>query len=267
MITVDARGIEEVQRRLESLAREQIPYATMLAINETAFAVRGAVQDEMKRVFDRPKPWTINQVRVRKATKTKLVAVVGTLEGIKGLYGENAGFSATSSGVYEQVLTPHIESGERFPKRSETRLRRAGILPEGWIVVPGPGMPLDAYGNAKSSEMLQVLSWLNALQWSSQGSTQNRAEKVRKRRNAAEKRGEEYFAVGRTSGKALGANYRRPGVYRRFRDGRVIAMLFFISRYSYKSTLDWSGIVKRTADRVMPAAADRAIARAIETAR
>lgn len=77
MITVDARGIEEVQRRLESLAREQIPYATMLAINETAFAVRGAVQDEMKRVFDRPKPWTINQVRVRKATKTKLVAVVG----------------------------------------------------------------------------------------------------------------------------------------------------------------------------------------------
>ena len=33
------------------------------------------------------------------------------------------------------------------------RLQRAGILPQGWTVVPGAGMPLDAYGNSVRGQL------------------------------------------------------------------------------------------------------------------
>lgn len=267
MITVDIRGINEVQRVLSNLAEKQIPYATMLALNETAFATREAIQREIKSVFDRPTPWLVNQVTVRKATKQDLIAIVGTLEGIKNQYGENAGFSRTSSGVYERILAPHIVGGKREQKRSEQRLQRAGILPAGWIMVPGSGMPLDAYGNPKTSELLMVLSWLNAMNWSSQGASQNRAEKVRKRKNKAEKRGDEYFAIGRTSEKSLGSSYLRPGVYKRTGKGKLKAMLFFVSRYSYQTRLDWLGVARSTAESTLPVVMERAISKAIATAR
>lgn len=266
MITVDIRGFSEVQRALQDLAANQIPYATMLALNGTAFATRTAIQQEIKRVFDRPTPWLVNQVTVRKATKTDLAAIVGTLEGIKNQFGQNVGFSRASSGVYERILAPHIEGGQRMQKRSEQRLQRAGILPPGWIIVPGPGMPLDAYGNAKADELIMILSWLNALNWSSQGAMQNRAERISKRKNRAERRGDAYFAIGRTSEKALGSRYLRPGVYKRTGRGKVQAMLYFVSRYAYQIKLDWMGTANKTAQEVLPIETSRAVRKAIETA-
>ena len=63
MIKLDIRGLPEVRSALDNLAQEQIPFAMMVAINNTAFKVRAALQDEMKSVFDRPTPWLIRQVR------------------------------------------------------------------------------------------------------------------------------------------------------------------------------------------------------------
>jgi len=267
VITLDVRGLETVQRQLRNLADEQMPYAMMLALNDTAFKVRAALQAEVKSVFDRPTPWLVNQVTVRKATKKDLTAIVGTLEGIKNQYGQNMGFSRSSSGVYERILEPHIQGGQRQQKKSELRLQRAGLLPSGWIMVPGPGMPLDVYGNPLSSELIMILSWLNAMNWSSQGASQNRAEKVTRRKNKAEKRGEEYFVIGRTSEKALGSSYLRPGVYKRLRDRRIKAMFFFVSKYAYKARLDWNGIARQTAEQELGPAMAVAMQRAIATAR
>lgn len=268
MITVDVRGLSEIQAALRNLASEQMPFAMMTAINTTAFKVKDALQQEMRSVFDRPTPWLVRQVAVAKATKQSLTAIVGTPEGIKDARGNNAGFSRTSSsGVFERILSPHIVGGSRNQKAAEYRLQKAGILPPGWLAVPAPDAPLDSYGNLPGSWWMLLLSWLNAAQWSSQGATQNRAEKVSKRKNKLERAGLEMFAAipGRPRTRHL-----QPGVYLRQRKGGFSALkplLLFVPRVGYQARLDWAGVAQRTVEAAMPAAMSAAVQRAIETAR
>ena len=51
----------------------------------------------------------------------------------------------------EKILQAEIFGGSRRPKRSEVALRRVGILPDGYFLVPGQACPLDQYGNVKGS--------------------------------------------------------------------------------------------------------------------
>ena len=268
MISIDIRGMTDVQRQLRNLAEEQMPYAIATAVNTTAFKVKDALQQEMQSVFDRPTPWLIRQVAVAKATKETLTAVVGTPEGIKDAQGNNAGFSrVTSSGVFERVLSPNIDGGSRRLKAAEHRLQSAGILPKGWFAVPAPDAPLDRYGNLSGAWWVMLLSWLNALQWSSQGATQNRAEKTSKRKNKLERAGVGMFAAipGRAATRHL-----RPGVYLRQVKGGfnvIKPLLLFVNKVEYDARLDWFGIAKRTVEAEMPAAMAAAVQRAIDTAR
>lgn len=268
MISVDVRGMREVQAALRNLASEQIPFAIMTAINSTAFKVKNALQAEMQSVFDRPTPWLIRHVAVAKATKENLTAIVGTPEGIKDISGKGAGFSrVTSSGVFERYISPHIEGGSRLPRNAETRLRKAGLLPQGWFAIPAPDAPLDSYGNLSGQWWMMLLSWLNAAQWSSQGASQNRAEKVSKRKNKLERQGVELFAA--TPGNAR-TRHLKPGVYARQRKGgfnTIKPLLLFVSRVTYQSRLDWAGIQQRTVEKELPDAMRAAVQRAIDTAR
>lgn len=269
MIRLDIRGLPEVQRMLRNLATEQMPFAVSTALNTVAFKAKDAIQAEMKTVFDRPTPWTIRQVAVAKATKKNLTAIIGTPEGIKDAQGRNAGFSrTTSSGVYERILTPHIEGGKRLARPAEVRLRKKGILPSGWVAVPAPGADLDQYGNLSSSWWLIILSWLDALQWSSQGAVQNRAEKISKRKNKLERAGLQLFSV--TPGQQR-TRHLKPGVYfRKYIKGKmnkINPILLFVLRASYQARLDWYGVLQKTVEKEMPAAMSKAIQRAIETAR
>lgn len=266
MIEIDIRGMAAVNAALSGISR-QLPFVMATAINTTAFKVKEALQAEMRSVFDRPTPWLIRQVAVAKATKQTLTAVVGTPEGVKDAQGRNAGFSRSSSGVFERILVPHIEGGNRRLRAAEHRLQKAGILPTGWLAVPAPDAPLDSYGNLTGAWWMMVLSWLNAAQWSSQGATQNRAEKVSKRKNKLQRAGLEMFAAipGRPRTRHL-----TPGVYLRQRRGgfsTIKALLLFVPRATYQPRLDWAGVSQRTVEAEMPKAMAAAVQRAIETAR
>lgn len=261
MLAIDLRGIQEGQAFFVRVAGDSLRYAQMTAINDVAFQVRAAELAEMRRVFDRPTPWLQRQVAVRKATTQTLTALIGTPEGVKDAYGNNAGFARSSSGVFERILAPHIEGGSREAKAGERRLRAAGILPGGWFAVPGKGATLDQYGNLSGQWWMMILSWLNAAQWSSQGAMQNRAEKRSKRRNTLERQGYDLFAVRPGQASRL-----RPGVYLR-KGGSIKSILMFVSSVSYRKTLDWFGVFDRTVRAELPGAAERAVRRALETAR
>jgi hypothetical protein len=267
VIKLDIRGLPEVRSALNNLAQEQIPFAMMVAINNTAFKVRAALQDEMKSVFDRPTPWLIRQVAVAKATKTSLTAVVGTPEGIRDMYGNPTGFSRTSSsGVYERIISPQswvvaVICGLLM------ELEKAGILPPGWRAVPAPDAPLDSYGNLSAQWWMMLLSWLNAAQWSSQGAIQNRAEKTSNRKNRLQRAGMELFAAipGRPRTRHL-----QPGIYARQRKNglnTIKPLLLFVRSVTYKKRLDWTGIATRTVETELPDAMASAVRLAIETAR
>lgn len=270
MITLDIRNLDEVQRQLRNLAQEQLPYAMMTAINTTAFKVKSALQAEMRTVFDRPTPWIINQVAVAKATKDNLTAVVGTPEGVKDATGKGMGFSrTTSSGVYERIIAPHVVGGSREQRAAERRLTRVGLLPAGWRVVPSEDAPLDQYGNLSSAWWVQLLSWVNAMNWSSQGASQNRAEKTSKRKNKLERQGISVFVIP-PWGKGRARSKLYPGLYLRQEKGgysAIASIAHFMPNATYRARLDWSGISERTAREELPDAMAKAVQRAIETAR
>lgn len=67
-----------LERRLDRMARDQLPFATAMAINEVAETVRIAERNSLEYTFDRPTPFTENAVTLfAKASKARPEAVVG----------------------------------------------------------------------------------------------------------------------------------------------------------------------------------------------
>jgi len=69
-------NIKEVTKGLSSIQKKQVPFATMLALNDTAFALHKTYKAQTKQKFDNPTPFTQKGFRVDKAKKTELTAVV-----------------------------------------------------------------------------------------------------------------------------------------------------------------------------------------------
>ncbi|MBK8706683.1 MAG: hypothetical protein IPN33_25955 [Saprospiraceae bacterium] len=88
------------------------------------------MQKDMKRVFDRPTPFTINNsLYIKPSTRDDLQAEVW-LKG-DGMYESS---KATPAVKY---LSPEIFGGPRQARSSELDLRRAGYLESDMFTVPG----------------------------------------------------------------------------------------------------------------------------------
>jgi hypothetical protein len=61
---------------LNDIARKQLPYAISAALNDVAVQVQMGERANLQHVLRHPRPFTVNSVFFRKATKAKLVAVV-----------------------------------------------------------------------------------------------------------------------------------------------------------------------------------------------
>jgi len=72
-VTVDSSALT---KKLNNVKKRQIPYAMMLALNNTAFDVRAAEQAQMGRDFDQVSRFTKAGVQVRKATRSSLKSEV-----------------------------------------------------------------------------------------------------------------------------------------------------------------------------------------------
>ena len=98
---IDVRdNIKEVTKGLSSIQKKQIPFATMLALNDTAFALQKTYKAQTKQKFDNPTPFTQKGFRVKKAKKTHLEAVV---------------FVDEKRVDYMQL---QVDSGTRVPKKT-----------------------------------------------------------------------------------------------------------------------------------------------------
>lgn len=252
------QDVREVERMFSGLAKKQTPFATANAINTLLFASLAAEKREMERVFDRPTRYTLNSLRVRKAKKTDLAGrmwVKSKLDAGKGTSPEN-------------YLLPNIEGGPRKAKRFEVALRRIGVLPEGWLSVPGEGATLDAYGNMSRAQIVQLLSWFHA--FGEQGYRANITEKTKARlkRGTKRKYGISYYAAipGREKTRKL-----TPGIYKRIRTGfgtATVPVLIFIRRANYQAKrFDFEGIADRYVRAHFRAEFEKQMRRAIATAR
>lgn len=123
-------NIDNLARRIPRELRGQIPFATSMALNNTAFAVR---QEEIKQVdkkLDRPTPFTKRGFLFKKSSKKNLVASV---------FINNKGNKDRTKFMKFQV-----DGGTRTPKK------RA-------VLVYGAAYPKDRYGNIPSSKLRMAI--------------------------------------------------------------------------------------------------------------
>jgi hypothetical protein len=233
-------NIAGVIARLNDIERRHVPFATALALTRTAQEVRKAEVEEMKRVFDRPTPFTLNSLYLKAATKADLTAKIW----LKDI-----------SGRAEHYLIPEIFGGARRLKGFERLLMRKGLLPPGWMAVPGAAAKLDAYGNISGGQMIQILSALKAL--GEQGYAANRTKASAKRRRGKQA---ELF-VGRPGGGRL-----PNGVWQRFRfahGSAIKPILIFIRGPRYQQRFDFFGVGKRVTAVIFPGIFDQALREAL----
>ncbi|MBC9208197.1 hypothetical protein IBL26_15240 [Roseomonas aerophila] len=104
-------------RKLDDLAKKQIPFATAAALTKTAKAAAGSTRKELPSIFDKPTPFTMNSIAIQPATKNHLEARV---------------FVKTQQAEY---LGPQEEGGVRKPKKAallipqKAKLNSYGNLP------------------------------------------------------------------------------------------------------------------------------------------
>ena len=226
---------------------------TAKALNWTIYNVRDAQRRAMAQVFDRPTPFTLNQTnRVMLATPDLLQAQTKIRDD-------------QSSGVApSNYLGPQIYGGRRKVKASEKALQANGLMPTGWIAIPGPGARLDAYGNMSRGQISLILNYLGTYREAGYNTIQAK-DRDRFKRGSKKRRGFVLF-VARVGNK----NGLQPGVYERtaFGFGQAIKpLLIFVSRATYRARFDFVGIAKRTTEQRFPQEFAAAFKRAVATAR
>ena len=80
---IDIRGdMKKARRHLNRLQRQHIPFATALALNETATDVQAYEKIKIKQELHEPIKTTVNAIRVKRTNKRELEAKVFILPAI-----------------------------------------------------------------------------------------------------------------------------------------------------------------------------------------
>lgn len=257
-IKIDTRGMDAAIKRFSTLTQRSIEIAQQRALIGSARAIHAEAKREIARVFSNPTRFTLNSLTT-KFDKAKMEASVETKDG----YWVRA----------DNYLQAQIEgSSSRRQKAFEKALQAVGVLPAGWVAVPGERAKLDPYGNHSVGEIRQILSWFDAAERVA-GSTQNMgfAGREKRRKGTKKKAGWEYFAVRpgdkrgftRSNGKA-GTHKMQPGVYRRTNyamGSRIEPVIIFVRKAAYRPRFDLYGIGRKVAAREFQAQFDAALQR------
>jgi hypothetical protein len=233
-IDVKVSGMAELKLRLAGLERK-IPTITKAALNDAAYLGTQKTKAALASSFDRITPWIRNSVRYKKATPQKLEAMIDFEQ-----WGNKTAVTAA------MVLAAEIYGGRRKLKRHEIALQRAGILPAGMAIVPGPAADIDQYGNMRAAQIVQIVSYFKA--FGEQGYRANmrdggkRLARDNKRTGA---RGFAYFVLQKPHGKL------HPGIYQRYTfaaGSAVKPVMYFVRVPAYRQRLDFYDIAQKAAE-------------------
>lgn len=231
VMTIEVKGLKGVGRFLSGAQKKQVPFATSLAINNTAKSIKAKIESNIKKVFDRPTPKTQKSLFFRPSTKKRLRATVE----IKDFVGKGAAPS--------EYLQHHVEGGKRRFKRSEIALHRRGILPRGWYTMLADDAKRNKHGNMTGGQYTKMLSGLRSL--SEVGFSGN----LGKGRRAV------YFSTPQ-------------GVFKRTGKKTIKHILFFTQKVPhYKKRLPIHSTARKVYDKEYILHFDRAFALAMRTAR
>lgn len=244
-------NLPEVQQKIQRLGKA-VPSVLREAINRTADWAATDVGREMRKVFDRPTPYTLKSLRVFYASTSKLEATLW--------------FKQRSRDADKPWAMPQIAGGARDMKPMEQRLQQAGILPAGWFVVPGGAAPLDGYGNVSRGEISRILNVLGTFREAGYNKANDKTRQRLRKGNA--KKGSYGFAYWVNPPGVKRQSHLQPGIYRRVYTtfGQSLKpILIFVNKAKYRSRLDFFGIARRTFERRFPDEVDKAMQSLMKT--
>ena len=249
MISINiSGGFKGIQKELKEFSN-QLPFATSLAINRTAQKVKIAQQKEIKDIFDRPNPFTLNALFIKPSNKTNLAAFVKLKDQV---------FKGNPASKY---LAAEITGGERRLKRYEVALRSAGVLPDGYFTVPGEAANMDQYGNIQRSQIVQILAYFKANR--DVGTTSNSTDKTRAKlaKGTNKRYGVSYF-VGKVGEKKTLGIWQK--VFSNF-GASIRPVLIFVQSSRYDAIYDFKFVAETVVKREYDYEFDKALKEAIRT--
>jgi hypothetical protein len=214
-ITIDFNS-DEIVGKLTEFGQVQLPQAAATALNQTAFEMRRAYQQEAQNVFKDPVPFTLNAFLYKKATPETLETVVFIRD------------DAPKGNPPSQYLAPHIYGGPAYRTRFQKGLSRtpdpsplgmgSSILAPNRVMVPTQsprGVRFTGRGNMSPGQYEQILSYLQDTD-STRTATTGRL--------TARKAGTSYFYMNQTMvDERRNLRNRQPGIFMR-QGGRLPLM-------------------------------------------
>lgn len=250
-------GQAELLAQLHGLTGAKAAASYAKALNDTAFEVRRAMQDEMRAVFDRPTDYILRSPKFVQATPGHLSIYIAPTNGRADRLSSTGGKSGIDP---QRILDAQAWGGRRADKRIESALRRAGILPNGYQTAipfqPFPGSD-DGKGNLKGSFVGQLVSYLQAS--SEQGYRANMTDKRKAAVQKGSKRaaGRRYFVAygklrsgARTTAKGDfdgRTSHLAPGIWAASGTGGVDVrpVVMFVKAGRYQPRFDMDKVAKR----------------------
>jgi hypothetical protein len=216
-VSIDDAGIDKANLFIATI-KNQLPYATSVALNNVAFNVRKDLGEQTTRSFVNPTSFTQKAFRYTKSTKASLEAQV---------------FADPT----RRFFPTQIQGGDRRAKPYEGFLRGLGngAIPSGGRLVPTSTI-LNAAGNPKKNIFGTIASKLSTTD-----------------------RGGVFIGTPKGGG-------RLPGVYRRSR-GQLYAYFVHVDRTQYKPRFPMEQVGMDTAKRLFPSELNKALERAINSAK
>lgn len=268
-----SHDFDKLKYQMGAMAK-QVPFAAALALTKTAVDARAELVRVLPSIIDRPVPYTLNSMYVKKATRNRLEAEVG--------FKDN--YSSDSAAESKHYLMALINGGPRRTKRFEGRLIMTGKLSRGEHLVPTKFADIDAFGNVSRGQITKILSQLKTAVVLGDNSNASNSK-----RSQAKRAVEEYFwsggpgttrtyvrvsrdKSGRVTSRRLvtAREHLRKGVWmvRRTAWGNAVQPIFYaVNRTRYGRQFDMAGIVDRVQQARFAPNFEAAMATALKTAR
>ena len=212
----------KMEKKMSNIVASQLPFATAITLTKTAQKIMNDEKREMRRVFDRPVPYTMRAIFFRPANKADKI--------IKSEVAFRE-FAGKGTPAYKYLM-PNIKGGMRGAKRHERQLRANGILQEPMLTAPAKDAPLNRYGNISGATYQSILSEVGAAFYASGNQSMTKRSRRRKRVRG--------YYVAKKNGRTVGIRQQTGGESKR--------ILNFIKPVSYQPRFDFYGVAQKRVD-------------------
>jgi len=149
---IKIQGVSEIKNMMSILRDDEVPKTFEITINKTMGQLKTRLQNEIRSVFDRPKPWSVNTLFID-PVKSNLSKYSASIQVKKT---KDAGTPAT------KILGHNITgAGGRSRKAHENWMISKGYMGRTQYIVPGPDAKRDKYGNQTNAEIKNIMAALS----------------------------------------------------------------------------------------------------------